>query len=91
MRLMPWSAARPWRWCGTRWGVGGGDAAPAQRVEEGRELAGCIEPLGGQVLPALLLEDPAVELVVPEYLEGLALGVVIRAGQTDKGCIAGGR
>ena len=41
-------------------------AVPAQRVEEGGEVAGCVEPLGGQVLPALLLEDEPVDLVVPE-------------------------
>jgi hypothetical protein len=41
--------------------------------------------------PPLFLEDPAIELVVPEYLEGLALGVVICTGQSDNGCIAGGR
>ena len=59
--------------------IGGRDAVPAQRVEEGRELARSVEALGGEVLPTLFLEDPAVELVVPEHVEGLALGVVVRA------------
>ncbi len=71
--------------------VGGRDAVPAQRVEEGRELARRVEALGGEILPALFLEDPAVELVVPEDVEGLALGVVVRAGQPDEGGLAGRR
>ena len=65
--------------------VGGRDAVPAQRVEEGRELARLVEALGGEIPPALLFEDPAVELVVPEDLERLALGVVVRAGQLHDG------
>ncbi len=46
---------------------------------------GRVEALGGEILPALLLEDPAVELVVPEDVEGLALGVVVGAGEADEG------
>ncbi len=45
---------------------------------------GASKPLVGEVLPALLLEDPPVELVVPEDVERLALGVVVRAGQPDE-------
>ena len=65
--------------------VGGRDAVPAQRVQKGGELARRVEALGGEVLPALLLEDPAVELVVPEDLQRLALGVVVRAGEDNQG------
>ncbi len=64
--------------------VGGRDAVPAQRVEEGGELARRVEALGGEVLPALFLEDPAVELVVPEDVERLALGVVVGAGEPNQ-------
>ena len=71
--------------------VGGRDAVPAQRVEEGGELARGVEALGREILPALLLEDPAVELVVPEDVERLALGVVVGAGEPDEGGLAGSR
>ena len=71
--------------------VGGGDAVPAERVEEGRELARSVEALRREVLPALFLEDPPVELVVPEDLERLALGVVVGARQADQGRLAGNR
>ena len=46
--------------------VGGRDAVPAQGVQEGGELARRVEALGGEIRPALLLEDAPVELVVPE-------------------------
>ena len=69
--------------------VGGRDAVPAQRVQEGGELARRVEALGGEVLPALFLQDAAVELVVPEDVERLALGVVVGAGQADEGGLAG--
>jgi len=38
-----------------------------------------IETLRGEILPALLLQDAAVDLVVSEDVEGLALRVVIGA------------
>ncbi len=47
--------------------------------------AGRIESLRGQVPPALFLKDPAVEFVVPEHLQGLALRIVVRASQTHDG------
>ncbi len=62
-------------------GVGGGDAVPAQRVQERREAAGVVEAALGEVRPAFLREDPAVELVVPEDLQRPALRVVVGAGQ----------
>lgn len=63
--------------------VGRGNAVPLQGVEEGGEPAGRIEALGGQILPALFLENPAVDLVLPEDVERLPLGVVVRAGKPD--------
>lgn len=65
--------------------VGGRDAVPTQRVEEGCELARSIEALGGEVAPALFHEDTTVQLVVPKHVKGLALGVVVGAGQAHKG------
>ena len=52
---------------------------------------GASKPLAARSLPALLLEDPAVELVVPEDVQRLALGVVVRAGQPDERRLAGSR
>ena len=46
---------------------------------------GSSKPAGGEVSPALLLEDAAVELVVPEDLELLALRVVVGAREPDDG------
>ena len=40
-----------------------------------------IEAAGCEVVPALLLEDVPVRLVVPQDLELLALGIVVGAGE----------
>ena len=42
-----------------------------------------VEPPGGEVVPALVDEDPPVDLVVPEDVDLLALGVVVGAGEAD--------
>ena len=63
--------------------VGRGDAVPAQRVKEGRELPRRVEALGGQVRPAFVLEDLPVELVVPEDGQGLSLRIVVGATEPD--------
>ena len=60
-------------------------------MEESRELAWRIEPLRSEIAPALFLKDPAVKLVIPEHVQGLALGVIIRAGKSDNGRSAGRR
>ena len=70
--------------------IGRGDAVPAERVQERRELARVVEALGGEVVPALLLEDAPVELVLPEDLELLALGVVVGAREPDDAALAVG-
>ena len=54
---------------------------PAERVQERREPAGIVEAALGEVRPALLLEDAAVDLVVPEDPERLPLSIVVGAGQ----------
>ena len=61
--------------------VGRGDRVPAQGVQEGRELARRIETAGGKVGPALLLQDAAVDLAVPEDLDRPPLRVVVGASQ----------
>ncbi len=63
--------------------IGRGDAVPAQRVQEGAEAARRVEALGGELGPAGLLQDAAVDLAVPEDLDLLALGVVLGAGEAD--------
>ena len=71
--------------------VGGRDTVPPERVKEGRELAGSVEAAGREILPALLLQNPAVELVIPEHVERLALRVIVRAGEADQRGLAGQR
>jgi len=69
--------------------IGGCDAAPPQRMEEGGEPARRVEALAREVLPAFVFEYPAVDLVVPEDVQRLALGVVIGTGQSDETRLAG--
>jgi hypothetical protein len=45
--------------------VGGSDGIPAQGLEKRSELAWVVEPAAREVIPALLFEDPPVELVRP--------------------------
>ena len=54
---------------------------PAQGIEEGCEVAGRVEPPGGESGPALFLQNPAVDLVVPEDLQRLTLCVVVCTGE----------
>ena len=54
-------------------------------MEEGREVPGRVEPLRREIGPALVLEDQAVDLVVPVDLQLLALGVVVSAGEAHEG------
>ena len=69
--------------------VGGGDAVPAEGVEEGGKATGVVEAPLAQRVPALVVEDPAVQFALPEDLERLALGVVVGAGQADDRRAAG--
>jgi hypothetical protein len=49
-------------------------------VEESRELPRSVETPRGEILPPLFLQDPPVELIFPEDLQGLALSIIVRAG-----------
>ena len=49
-----------------------------------------VEAPGAEVAPRLLLQDAAVDLEVPVHLQGLALGIVVSAGQTHARRLAGG-
>ena len=71
--------------------IGGRDAIPAQRVQECAEVAGRVEAPGAEVSPRLLFQDAAVDLEVPVHLQGLALGIVVSAGQTHARRLARGR
>ena len=71
--------------------IGGCDAIPAQRVQKRAELTGRVEAPGAEVAPRLLLQDAAVDLEVPVHLQGLALGIVVSAGQTHARRLARGR
>jgi hypothetical protein len=68
-----------------------GDAVPAQRVEPGREEARLVEPLLPHPAPGVVAQDLGVDLLLPERLELLALGVVVEAGQADERLLRGGR
>ena len=70
-------------------GVGGRHAVPPQRVQERREPARVVEAPLGEVLPALLFEDAAVDLVVPIDAQRLSLRVVVRADQRHQWRLAG--
>ena len=54
-------------------------------------MARRVEPLGAEVGPRLLFQDAAVDLEVPVHLQGLALGIVVSAGQTHARRLARGR
>ena len=58
-------------------------------MQERRKLARLIEALGREVGPALVLEDRAIEFVIPEHFQRLPLGVVIRTGKADKESLSG--
>ncbi len=58
-------------------------------MQERAELARCIEALCGKIAPAFFFEDSAVELIVPENIERLSLGVIICASQSDQGRLTG--
>ena len=63
--------------------VGRGDTVPAQRMQEGAEVAGCVESPGADAAPCFLLQDAAVDLEVPVDLQGLPLGIVVGAREAD--------
>ena len=69
--------------------VGGGGAAPPQRVQEGGEVIGRVEAPLPEIGPRLVVQDGAGEFILPEDFEFLALGVVVRAGEADAGGLAG--
>ena len=66
-------------------GIRRGNAVPAQRVQERGEPVRVVEAPLCEVGPALLLQDAAVDLVVPEDPQRLTLCVVVRAGQGHHG------
>lgn len=61
--------------------VGGGDAVPAERADEGAEVAGIVEALTADAFPGLAIHDLSVEFEFPDDFEFLALGVVLQAGE----------
>jgi hypothetical protein len=58
-------------------------------VEVGGEQLGAVEAAAGDAIPRGAAEDAGVELVLPEDLEGVALGVVLEAGEAQEGGVAG--
>ena len=64
--------------------IGCRHTVPAQRVQEGSKLPRRIKPLGGKIPPALFLENPPIELIIPEHIQGLALRVVVCARQAQQ-------
>ena len=64
-----------------QFGVGGGDAVPAQGVEVGGELFRLVKSPLGHRLPAALPKHLKVDLTAQKYGEALTDGVVFHAGQ----------
>ena len=54
---------------------------PAQRADEGAEEPRVIKALAADLFPYLSVKDLGVELEIPDHLEGVALGVVVDAGE----------
>ena len=69
--------------------VGRGDAVPPQRVEPGREELRWIEALLADRPPGLVAQDTGVDLLLPQGLERLALGVVVEAREADEVLVGG--
>ena len=63
--------------------VGGGDAAPAQGVQEGAEVTGRVEAPSADGAPCFLFQDAAVDLEIPIDLQGLPLSVVVGTREAD--------
>ena len=54
---------------------------PPKRADEGAEEPRVVKALAADLFPYLSVEDLGVELEIPDHLEGVALGVVIDAGE----------
>jgi hypothetical protein len=64
-------------------GIRGRDTVPPEGVKEGCKVPGRVKTPCRKILPSLFLQNPAVELVLPKNFQGLALGIVVGAGQSD--------
>ena len=51
-------------------------------MKKGGEESRRVESSGSEIIPSLLLEDEPVGLVVPKYVEGLSLGIIVCADET---------
>ncbi|MFI5460732.1 MAG: hypothetical protein ACHRXM_35415 [Isosphaerales bacterium] len=73
--------------------VGRGHAVPLEGVQVSREQLWRVEPLARDLLPGFGRDRLGVDLLLPEYFEGLALGVIVEAGHTHEGRVIpdGGR
>src|ERR1700674_5147872 len=74
---------------GPEWGleqvpIGGGRGIPAERAQIGREYARVVGSELRDAVPALVLQNRAVELRVPQNLNQLALSVIVDAGQAKR-------
>jgi len=69
--------------------VGRSYAAPAGRVEVGREAVRRVKAPVAEFLPCLRGENLGVDLALPEHCEFLALRVVVDAGEADERGLAG--
>src|SRR5262249_52401252 len=65
------------------------DAVPAECVQVGGEPLRLVEPAPGDRVPRLPPDDLAVDLALPEHLEGLPLGVVIDAREGNQRAFTG--
>ena len=70
--------------------IRGGDAVPAERVDEGAEVPGIVEATLADGLPRFAVENLRIEFQFPDDFERLALGIVVEAGHPDlRACARG--
>ena len=70
--------------------VGRGHAVPLQRVQVGREQLRRVESPARDLLPGLGRDQLGVDLLLPEHLQGLPLGVVVEARHPHEGRVVPG-
>jgi hypothetical protein len=49
-------------------------------MKEGSEVARRVKAFGGEIAPAFFLKDAAIELVLPENVQALALCIIVGTG-----------
>ena len=69
--------------------IGRSHTIPAQRMQKSGEARRRIEPTGGEVGPTLRVQNLPIQLIVPEHLQHLALGVIISTSEAHPRSLTG--